>query len=65
MNNANKRQSKILSMLRTRKYLKVDDIAKEVQVSERTIRRDLEFFKIEFPQIKVKQGVNGGIFWNE
>jgi DeoR family transcriptional regulator, fructose operon transcriptional repressor len=43
--NAEERRSRVLELVRIRGFAALPDLARELQVSESTVRRDLDFWK--------------------
>ncbi len=60
MKSALERRQAILEVLCERKHDTVDNLATEFCVSERTIRRDLEYLTLSYP-IYTTQGKGGGV----
>ena len=60
MQNTTERRQLILEMMCERRHDCVDNLAIEFDVSNRTIRRDIEILSISYP-ICMKQGTGGGV----
>ena len=56
----NERQQKIIQILSLRRYEKIDNLAFELNVTRRTIERDLYNLSFDYP-IYTIQGRNGGV----
>lgn len=67
MFNTNKRQTKIVDLLKKKGHLTASQIANEVEVCTRTIVTDMQFLKTIFPEIVAAKGnsVNKGYRWEE
>jgi len=66
MLNVNKRQNKLLNILKAERATTAREIADQLNVSTRTIRSDIQFLKQHFYQIRTRSGrYGGGTFWIE
>lgn len=54
------RRSKLIKILNARRFEKIDNLAFELNVTRRTIEKDLCFLSMEYP-IYTMQGRNGGV----
>ena len=59
--NLYERRMKILSLLSLKRNETIGALAREFNVSEMTISRDLDFLSLNYP-IYTKQGAHGGVF---
>jgi DeoR family transcriptional regulator, fructose operon transcriptional repressor len=57
--NAEERRSRVLELVRVRGFASLPDLAAELQVSESTVRRDLDFLEV----IGVARRTHGGVFY--
>lgn len=56
---ADERRSRVLEVVRTRGFASLPDLAGQLQVSESTVRRDLDYLE----EIGVAQRTHGGVFY--
>ena len=56
------RRAKIIGLLALRRYETANNLARELGVSERTIRRDIEVLSLTEP-IYMQSGHNGGVYF--
>jgi len=61
--NAEERRKGIISFVSTRKHCTTSELAREFDVSTRTIKRDVIALSFLFP-IYTKAGLAGGVYWN-
>jgi DeoR/GlpR family transcriptional regulator of sugar metabolism len=57
--NAEERRNRVLEVVRVRGFASLPDLATELQVSESTVRRDLDFLEV----IGVARRTHGGVFY--
>ena len=60
MQSATERRQLVLEAISDRRQVKLDDLAADFGVSERTIRRDVELLSCSYPIVTV-QGGGGGV----
>lgn len=53
----------VLEVIVQKKSVTAKELAAVTGKTDRTIRRDIQFLKKKYPQIKTKHGHNGGIYW--
>ena len=59
------RLDNVLEVIVQKKSVTAKELAAVTGKTDRTIRRDIQFLKKKYPQIKTKHGHNGGIYWEE
>lgn len=60
MRTANERRLEIIKTISAERFITVDTLASRFDVSERTIRRDIEILSMDYP-IYTTQGNGGGV----
>ncbi len=63
MHNINKRQLEIVKILQEKKFVTTSFICKELNVTTRTLRSDLQYLKTVYPNIVTHVGNKGGVEW--
>lgn len=58
------RLDEIVEEIRRAEFITAPELACRLKVSVRTIQRDIQRIKQEYPQIYVKSGNGGGIGWD-
>ena len=64
--NVDHRKEKIIEILKRKKFATMEELARECNVTRRTIRTDIAYLKNVYPQLEIKRGkVNGGVYYWE
>lgn len=64
-NNRSYRLDAIFKYIQECKYVTLKELSEQFGVSIRTVERDVHRIQQEYPQILMRQGNTGGVFWED